>query len=814
MQRPKCAPAVAVTSQSQQGQSPVRTVTSGRRPGTPAAERKRQQRARDNAALLFEREDWRLFVDPATLPQKAGCQPEDLHQIVLRELVDNALDEGAHATLDQAGRGWIIADDGPGLDPVDVPRLFAVNRPLLSRKRRRLPLRGMLGNGLRVVVGAVAASEGELAVETRGHHLTLRVDAAYGATAITKDQPVPIKPGLRVHIMLGPLLPKYDRRDDAYLARQAIMIASHGNEYRGPSSPWWYSPRDLHQLMLQVTPSDTTVARLCRELGFSLDDDRAARGLDRDEAAAVLDRLRQEAKPIAPKSLGAIGPAAYGRNRSYACHTGIVRARGAEIPFVVEAWAQCERSEKRGGRFATLRLLLNRTPSAATVLATSVSGGLVVQGCGLKRGVSGPRAADYRITASVISPYIELATDGKEPALAPYSEAIATVLRKACSAAYRAMGTPPGGMSIKDAAWQVMADAYHTASGGGRFPANARQVMYAARKCILELTGRTKLDDRYFTQTLLPDYVEQHPRATSIWDIVFDDRGNFIEPHTDRNVPLGTVEVRQYLGERPAPQAPLSLADGSLSPTTGPENRYSAVLFVEKEGFNALLAQARIAERFDIAIMSTKGMSTTAARLLLDRLAPRIDKVLVAHDFDVSGFSIFGTLGSDGRRYRFHNDVPIVDLGLRLSDVEALRLDSEPVETSGDWSARAATLAAHSASAAEINFLRHRRVELNAMPADVFVRFLERKLAEHGINKVVPCNDVLEQQARRVLTRALTNKALDAIRAKAEVDAASMSLPSDMHLQVVAALKRQSDMPWDIAVAEIVGKELNRNGTA
>ena len=46
--------------------------------------------------------------------------------------------------------------------------------------------------------------------------------------------------------------------------------------------------------------------------------------------------------------------------------------------------------------------------------------------------------------------------------------------------------------------------------------------------------------------------------------------------------------------------------------------------------------------------MSTKGMSTTAARLLLDRLAPRIDKVLVAHDFDVSGFSIFGTLGSDG----------------------------------------------------------------------------------------------------------------------------------------------------------------------
>ena len=195
--------------------------------------------------------------------------------------------------------------------------------------------------------------------------------------------------------------------------------------------------------------------------------------------------------------------------------------------------------------------------------------------------------------------------------------------------------------------------------------------------------------------------------------------------------------------------------------------------------------QARIAERFDIAIMSTKGMSTTAARLLLDRLASRIDKVLVAHDFDVSGFSILGTLGSDGRRYRFHNDVHIVDLGLRLSDVEALRLDPEPVEISGDWSARAATLAAHCANAREIGFLRHHRVELNAMPADVFVRFLERKLTEHGICKVVPGNDVLEQHARHVLTRALTNKALGAIRARDDEDAASIPLPSDLHRELL-----------------------------
>jgi hypothetical protein len=87
-----------------------------------------------------------------------------------------------------------------------------------------------------------------------------------------------------------------------------------------------------------------------------------------------------------------------------------------------------------------------------------------------------------------------------------------------------------------------------------------------------------------------------------------------IEPHTDPNVPLGTVEVRQYLGKLPVPRAPLSLDAGLLARTTRPENRYSGVLFVEKEEFNALLAQAWIAERFYIAFISTKGMSQRPSR--------------------------------------------------------------------------------------------------------------------------------------------------------------------------------------------------------
>jgi Topoisomerase 6 subunit A/Spo11, Toprim domain len=396
-------------------------------------------------------------------------------------------------------------------------------------------------------------------------------------------------------------------------------------------------------------------------------------------------------------------------------------------------------------------LLLNRTPSTARIHAGSKPGGLEIGGCGLRRYVIGPKTGIYQIAISIIVPHIDLAGDGKEPVLAPFSEAIATVLRKSCNAAHRAMDKPPGGMTFKEAAWLMMPAAYLSASTQGTLPANARQVMYPARPGILELTGKEKLNAVYFTQILLPDYIEEHPEITRDWDVVFDDRGTFIEPHTGRVVPLGTIEVRQYLGERLMPEIPATLDSGSLAPTTGPTNRYLTVLFIEKEGFSALLAHALIAERFDIAIMSTKGMSNVAARMLIDRLAPYIDQVLVLHDFDVSGFGIYGTLGSDSRRYKFDNEVHIVDLGLRLADVEEMDLQSEPVETDGDWEKHAATLAGHGATDAEIRFLQRSRVELNAMSSGVFVSFLERKLIEHGVHKVVPTDDVLEQHARRVI---------------------------------------------------------------
>ena len=220
--------------------------------------------------------------------------------------------------------------------------------------------------------------------------------------------------------------------------------------------------------------------------------------------------------------------------------------------------------------------------------------------------------------------------------------------------------------TIKDVAYEVMRDAYLAASTNGTLPARARQIMYAARDAIQSRTGKM-LDDVYFTQTLLPNYIDENNITN--WNVVFDDRGHFTEPHTGSRIGLGTISVRDYIRgiHRPI------LTEPSVSPagitTQGPTARYGAVLFCEKEGFDPLFEHVRLTARYDIALASTKGMSNIAFRTLIDHLSQHHIPCLVLHDLDVAGVKILSTLRRATRRYSFKNEVDVIDIGLRLADV-------------------------------------------------------------------------------------------------------------------------------------------------
>jgi hypothetical protein len=205
-----------------------------------------------------------------------------------------------------------------------------------------------------------------------------------------------------------------------------------------------------------------------------------------------------------------------------------------------------------------------------------------------------------------------------------------------------------------------------------------------------------------------------------------------------------------------------------------------------------------LANRHDLLIISTKGVSVTAARRLIDEVCGNNDLPLfVLHDFDVAGFMILGTLQRDTRRYQFSNTFEVIDLGLRREDIDGL--EREPAAaTKVDKGIQRRQLAENGASAEEIAILMCERVELNAMTSDGLVAMIEHKLEEYGLTKVIPDDDVLGEAYQAFHHSQELREIFE--KAKSEYDEADIEVPSDLKERVRAILDEHDDLRWDDAI--------------
>jgi hypothetical protein len=359
-------------------------------------------------------------------------------------------------------------------------------------------------------------------------------------------------------------------------------------------------------------------------------------------------------------------------------------------------------------------------------------------------------------------------------------------------------------MSQKEAAWQVMEPAYMAASGGGALPAKARQIYYQARPKIMAMTDDKELQYGYFSQTLLPDYVEEHDID---WDVVYDARGTFEEPHTNRRIGCGTIEVRNYLNAAKEPDIlPANFAGANVDVIGPSSGNISAVFFCEKEGFGPLFKAVDLANRYDLFVIASKGQSVTAARLLIDTICGEHDLPLfVAHDFDVAGFAIFGTLQRDTRRYQFSNAVKVIDLGLRLADIAGL--EREPAAaTRISVKMLREQLVANGATDSEINILVNQRVELNALTSDAVIAMIETKLKTYGLKKVIPDEDTLAETYRVFHRSQKLRKKFEEMEEKFDEEAATIAIPTGLKRRVRAILDKHGDLRWDDAVRVLLDK--------
>jgi DNA topoisomerase 6 subunit A-like protein len=727
--------------------------------------------------LKFERADWSLYRTVEGLQQKAGVPAERLRRLVLKELADNGLDIGECARIGELGDGgYFVEDDGPGIEgtPDEIARLFSISRPMLSTKLLRLPTRGALGNGLRVVAGAVLASSGSLVVITRNKRIVLRPERD-GSTTVVSVTPVKHPLGTRIEIVLGPSIPS----DASALgwAKEACRLAGHGQSYLGKSSPHWYDAAQFHELLYATgdRPARELVATLDGCTGGKAGEIVAEAGLERalctavthKQAARLLEAARSNARQVNPQRLGVVGAEAF-PGYAYGYSDGVAWFGSTEpqaaIPFVAEAWAYSHKGMKK----TTLCVCVNRTPITGAIQASRDKRDINAFGCGLAHTIAAaPKDAQFDVRLNVTTPYMPITSDGKEPNLEPFLDAIEDAAAKAVRKAHR----PNAGnkQTQKDVVLEHLDEAIASASGEDEYRFNERQIFYQLRPIVLEETGQPLQIGNF--KNILTDYENEHGEIPGMYR---EPRGSIYHPHRGETITLGTLMVEGY--ERPA-------------------WTFNKLAYIEKEGFSEALKDVRWAERHDCMLMSSKGFTTRAARDLVDKLAEHNESVTIfcVHDADAYGTMIYQTF-QEATKARRARKIKIVNLGLEPWEAVAAGLEVEDVEPGDKRKPVAGYVLQRDDGDYWEEWLQMHRVELNAMTTPEFIAWLDDKMAEHGNGKLVPPHEVLTAELNKLIEDKIRADIRERILREAHFE--------DQVARAVAAIKTPS--------GAVLAKSINR----
>lgn len=684
--------------------------------------------------MLTERQDFTLFRNVSTLSQKAGVPANSLNRLVAKELADNALDKAGSCQVDiLEGNAFFVSNPGEGIPGTDaeIAHWFSIGRPLVSSKLLRMPTRGALGNGLRVVAGAVLATGGTLTVSTCGR--TLRLTPNDDGTTTSEN----IRPfdgdGTRIEVQLG----REAGPVDLSWARLAQIMAYGGAGYRGATSPYWYDTESFFELLQAagersvrdlINSFDGCSGKRAGEIAATFKM-RPVNQLNRAEAADLLCASRQNAKPVNPDRLGSVG-LLKGLPENYIRLTGVYTMRSArgnihaELPYVVEAWADFKAESSFE---SSLRFYVNRTPITGTIESRLEKGEIALIGCGLKHlcGKVGKKLPTLWLNITI--PYMPITSDGKAPNLYPFSTDIKTAIEKVVSKAKRRENAVKEKTQCdKELILQNLQEGCKRAGGGMRF--SQRQLYYTIR----ELIEKPDLTYENFCKVL----TEYEKEFGDIEGIYRDPRGILYHPHLRQEIPLGTIAVERY--ERP-------------------DWLFNKVLFIEKEGFFAALKEIQWPERNDCALLTSKGFASRAARDVIDLLGDTGEEITFycVHDADASGTGIYQAL-QEATRARPARRVKIENLGLEPE--EALRMELEPEQFKRDSPLTVAEYVSQDWK----EWLQNNRVELNAMSTPQFVEWLDSKF-KNKPGKVIPPIDIMEERLREEISEQVKATLTDLI---------------------------------------------------
>jgi hypothetical protein len=768
-----------------------------------------------------------------------------------------------------------VSDNAGGIPSAAVQRLLNFSTRLSDKAAYRSPTRGLQGNALKTIIGMPHAFglREPVVISSSGvrHSILAWVDPAGQLRVEYGTTPVPTQPGTTVSLTL----PAHLMLDARYWARAFSLFNPHAAirmsfsgpvsqlAYRDdeqiqdfyhsllsfpkdwtkflptdPTSPWWYTPEELTRLVFSHIAQarqgdrDLPLREFVRQFRGLTGTGKAKAVCSRlphisrlsdfeaDPAAValLLEAMKAEARAPSPSVLGLVGADSfrtrfhqwYGVKRSWYRKVSLELP---EFPFTFEvALAETERV---GSFFSAINFSPTfEDPSASTPLSCPNFTAYGALGF-LSQAHASPTPRwdepQLNVAAAVhlVCPSPTFLDRGKTRLKLPpgAAERIAETLwgagkelhregeRRRKDAARQERADRQRQVdhhetwSLKDAVFQVLPEAVHRATGDGLYPVSSRTLYYQVRPLVQGHTSR-ELDYTYFSQQLLTEYQQAYGKIDRLY---YDPRGVLHEPHSGRTVQLGTREVESY---------------------RFPHWLYNKILYVEKRGLWPILQEARLAQRYDMAVVAAEGYSNEACRMLFQDADQREGfQLFVLHDADVDGYNIARTLREETRRMPGYQ-VEVIDLGLRLEDGLALGLATEE-----------ATRKKALPEGLELNEVEQRyfqgrqagknlwvcqRIELNALSAPQLVEYVETQLHQAGASgKVIPSDDQLPELAAERYRAAVSQwvdervaqlLSLDSIKAQVADGLASREELAQARRWVEEGFEQDSALSWREAV--------------
>jgi hypothetical protein len=678
------------------------------------------------------------FLEPRALVSQTGQPGRRFGEVVVKELLDNALDAAETADVapeivvtvvsDAGDQRLTVEDNGPGIPAVVAERVLDFTTLTSDKALYRSPCRGAQGNALKTIIGiphALGVAD-PVVIEARGvrHVIRISLDAA-GNLELAHDRAdslrrtgtqvtVPLPAGLDLnaanwvagyalvnpHASFSVIEHAHDREGE----QPGIYKATAGDRWRkpmpaDPTSPWWYDKAAFTKLAasLAVLGDDRPLGEFIREFkGLSGTAKRkavAARvpGIRRvrdlaerpDACGHLLEAMREASAESNVTSLGQVPEAhcrelldqLYGVDRFWYRHGGIVHDG---VPWHIEV-AVAHTQDRGGMVWAANYAISFGDPLGSTRLSTAEVAAYGAESflsyCDAMPNMSNDHRRAAVIHVTCAAPVF---TDkGKTRLDVPdaVAEAFARIL------------------------WQGGKDLYREKRQADRADRAERRAADQARRA----AARTKMTKKEAVFAVIPEAVRQQRDGT---DLPFSAHSLFykIRPLFLRLLPAETLAAsyceqalipayerehgpitgmyREPRGELHEPHDPdglrtVPLGTLQVAGYVPPTWTYDKILVVEKAGLWPVLKKARIADRYDIAVGTSEGFAAEAPRDLLAELAGRDMTIFVLHDADHHGYNIARTLGEETERMPGHH-IDVIDLGLTVDAAIELGMDPEP----------------------------------------------------------------------------------------------------------------------------------------